>query len=386
MVGHNFSEADIGEWKVVVATTTGTLVDRAAIRFVVVGAGKASIRIIEGVVTAQAMTSDGRAIIGQALIDDYTGNYIWTEDGGVERIGGGWSVGGPVAISDDRSKVLGHIVDYSTGLEFAAIWTRETQDWEILAPYNPSVTYDCGGAWTAAYDMSADGSRAVGMTWDTNCDPYAFQWTRETGMTLLPREADGWAARANVISADGSVIGGWDGHAETSVRRAAMWVADEPGNPGTSWSETLLGSLQPGDPVNGASEVQTMNASGTRLYGDSMLDEQGTSFVWTSETGVAPLAEAPARHYGIWPTGASEDGQIVVGAFGPLTSWSRKAFIITPARGWMPLSDYLVELGVDLAEVGPEYLGFASAISPDGKTIVGYNWAEGQVWVVTLPE
>jgi hypothetical protein len=385
MVGHDFSAADVGEWKVVVEATTGSRIDREEIRFPVIGAGKAAIRVIEGAITAKAVSSNGKAVVGQAWGTDYVGNYIWTAEGGLEKIGGDWSSLGPIAISDDASTVVGHILEPYMQMEYAAIWTRASQKWEYLDLYNPAVEFECGGAWTAAYDMSADGRRVVGLTWDTNCNPYAFQWTRESGMTLLPRFTDAWASRANVISDDGSVIGGWDASTELGTRRAAMWVADEPGNPSTTWTETLLGSLQPSDPVNGISEVQAINASGTRLYGDSPLDDRGASFIWTAATGIGLLAQSPASGYGLWPTAASDDGRIVIGVFGPMQSWVREAIIITPERGMMKLDRYLTELGVDLAGAGLEYLGSASAITPDGKTIVGYNWAEGQAWVVTLP-
>lgn len=383
-VGHNFSETDAGEWKVVVEAVTGDRVDREEIRFVVIGVGNASIRVIDWALTAAAVTSDGRAVVGQAWTDDYIGNYIWTAEGGLELIEGGWSTAGPIGISDDRSKVVGHLVDSFSGLEFAAIWSRDTRTWDYLPLYNNDIPMTCGLSLSAAYDMAADGSRVVGLAYDTDCDAHAFQWTPETGTTLLPRSVADQSARANVISADGSVIGGWDAYAETGARRAAMWVADEPGNPATTWSQTLLGSLQPDDPVNGMGEVYAMNDSGTRLYGESPGEDRGVMFIWTAANGIGLLAGAPAPLYQTYPAGASEDGKVIIGGFGPMMSWYREAFIITPDRGWMRLSDYLRERGVDISAVGLDYLNYATAITPDGKTIIGHNWAEGQAWIVTL--
>ena len=204
-------------------------------------------------------------------------------------------------------------------------------------------------------------------------------------MRCLPDAPGTRATRANAVSFDGSVVAGWDGWEVQGYRRAAYWTADTPGDPFSTYTETLLGSpWWPPDPLTGPGEALTITADGSAMAGDTYFPSEPTipgGFHWSATEGFTDIW-ALQDDWGAWGQAMTPDGSVVVGTMGPPGIPLRLAFIWTEATGTMLLEDRLNSLGADIGDF--TYLQFASDITADGKTIIGSTSLEG-AWVITLP-
>ncbi|MCP3904648.1 MAG: hypothetical protein GY715_13560, partial [Planctomycetes bacterium] len=146
--------------------------------------------------SAMDLSPDGRWIVGRSFT---TGEgYLWSRETGYNLLGGE----NAVAVSDDGAVVLGSFEHPTTGHSEAAIWTA-AEGWTILGtfPGGTGCPYE-----TSPYELSADGSSAVGLAWNAGgCSGQGFLWTQNGGTQALEFLANG-NNRASVISADGSLM------------------------------------------------------------------------------------------------------------------------------------------------------------------------------------
>jgi len=387
-VGH-FPESPVGVWTLTVETTAEGFVDRDSLEVELVPFGVAQLRRLEEVWDARDITPDGRIIVGNFEYGGGGATYLWSEATGVVPLPGEGIQAQNV--SDDGSVVLAH-VRHPSGLTIAARWT-ETLGWRPLPLLDENVA-TCGGSWSHAYDMTPDGGAVVGLGYRNPCDPYAFRWTEETGTVALPKT--GRAARANAISDDGTVVAGFDEHPDYGIRRGAYWVADDPSDPFTTFTESIvpnywMADLYPGDfvPADGIGEILSMTPDASFMGGDTHLGREDEpecpipgGFRWNPATDEFAEIWAYRDCWGAWPVAMAADGRIVVGATGPYTAPVRVGMIWTEATGLVLLEEFVRSLGADLA--GLSYLGFATDITEDGRTIVGVTPGEG-AWIITLP-
>ena len=101
---------------------------------------------------------------------------------------------------------------------------------------------------TSIYDLSTDGSTAVGLAFQDchSVNVYAFKWTAKTGMKMLPKIGDG-AARANAVSGDGRVVGGWqDFNDQFPYRVGSLWQGNEQTDPARAEERHRLESRRVG--------------------------------------------------------------------------------------------------------------------------------------------
>jgi hypothetical protein len=225
--------------------------------------------------------------------------------------------------------------------------------WQTLAsPYPQGCDQDVGAAW----DVSADGSVAVGMQWN-GCHPVAFRWSEADGvvpLTLLGM-ADGHTPtnRATVISDDGSTVAGFAENGAVD-RAAAVWFAN-----GTA---RLID-----DSVDAPSEVMAINADGTTLAGLRGLD----GFVWTEAGGFVAVdrLEGYLPNDQVFPNAITADGAQVFGAVGSSFFSIPTAFIWTAAGGTRPLVDLVRAAGIEVPET--VRLENVLGVSADGKVLIG---------------
>ncbi len=203
-----------------------------------------------------------------------------------------------------------------------------------------------------AYAVSNGGAVVVGLGWD-GCHATAFRWEASTGTVNLG-SLDGFASRANDVSADGSVIVGWD-DAQDGTRRGARWV---------NGVESLLSTSEF---LGGAEAV---SADGTVAVGGNAGSRGNQAYRWTEQAGPRLLGKLPGggNLSGAFAFAVTDDGQVVVGASG---AQFRDAFVWTSATGMIKLQDYLVGLGV--TGLDGWRLDTALAISADGTTIAGWG-------------
>lgn len=316
--------------------------------------------------SANGVSADGSVVVGS----NNAGAFRWTFGGGFTQLDGN----NALAASDDGSIVGGNVV--LGGFEQAIRWVGT--DGTALGGIQPT---GCDASLSSTYAISGDGSTMVGLGW-IGCAGRAFRWTEADGMTALPNSGSG-STRANSISGDGTLIGGWD-EGGNGGRRAVLW-----GGKGFAQNFVLAG--QPGNP-NGAGEVQGINSDGSIFvgWGSSVDPATNGPFVFREGQGLTYLGDIPGT--APFVSGAldlSEDGSVIVGfqrvGVGPFAVFD--ATIWTEATGTVRLADYLTDLGVAI----PPGLQLAAAqgISADGTVIVGWGYSgfifNQQAWVATIP-
>jgi uncharacterized membrane protein len=203
-------------------------------------------RITSGL--AHGVSDDGTIVVGE-----YSGGgaFIWTPQS-ITGIGGTAAI----AASGDGTLIVGDLFDAGGN----SAGRHEAGDgWIAFGGLGSS---GCDSSLSSAYDIASDGQRCVGLGWD-GCSAGAFLWTRNEGMRALPQLGP-FSSRADTISGDGSVIGGWD-EASNGGRRAAAWQ-ETPGS--AVWQETLVLEGTSGN-TEGYGEVNGSNGDGSILVGSA---------------------------------------------------------------------------------------------------------------------
>src|SRR5215831_11567986 len=145
------------------------------------------------------MSADGTVAVG--VRSNFGPVFRWTASGGVVNIG---AVGFTAAISRDGKTIVSDAGD-ANDITSAAIWQGGT-DWKLLGGLPNAQT--CDKSLSSAWHVSGDGSVIVGLAW-LGCTAHAFRWDAANGMVDLG-SLQGHDSRANAVSADGNVVGGWD--------------------------------------------------------------------------------------------------------------------------------------------------------------------------------
>jgi uncharacterized membrane protein len=295
---------------------------------------QATFELLPGTARALKVSADGTLVSGSAN----GGGFTWTSGGGVTLIGGSNdSVG-----SSDDGTVLGGTMP-SGGFSGPGRWTSGS-GWVDFPTLGVTGCPDFG----SAYDISADGSTVVGLGWN-GCSALAFKWDTVGGIVALPQT--GSSARANGISGDGQVIGGWQQFAN---RSPCIWLAN--GN------EILLNTSASG-------EIHGLNSDGSLAVGEM----NGQSIFWSAANGVTNLGNLPGFFGNSGAYAVSEGGLVAGGGAGfasPFDPTTASATIWAPDTGVLRgLREVLEEQG---AFVPAEFtLQFLMGISADGSVIAG---------------
>jgi hypothetical protein len=307
--------------------------------------------------------------------------WLWNKQGGVRYVGGE----GFLAALSGNGRVLGGTVGVELEMDYgptvqqrAALWTKE-RGWTSIAPDYPG----CDIFHTTPFDLSNDGSTAVGLAFKDCRNAYAFVWNAKTGMRLLPKASEGQicddgaggtyecegASRANTVSAMGTVVGGWEELPEAfGFRVGSLWQGKE---------QMLLRDPQGNNFFGGwVGEVNSINANGTIAVGGQQGPQSDQAYRWSANEGVVSLGRVPGTYCFLnWWTGeeictnrettatnVANDGSVITGqSFG-------EAVIYTPKMGWMVLAEFLDRQGVLEAS---RWLLLGATVSGDGKVIAG---------------
>ncbi|MBX3354313.1 MAG: hypothetical protein KF724_01290 [Phycisphaeraceae bacterium] len=326
--------------------------------------GGATFQIIPGAASANDMSPDGRFIVGAKTGAAGGGAYLLDTVTGVMT-----TLPPPAydarAVSDDGTVVLGQMND-GQGNDVAAIWTVASNSWLSLG-WLPSGVAGCGSR-SSGYDLSADGSVAVGLSWVDGCKARGFKWTAATGMIELGLIGDGNSNRASVINATGSIIAGF-------ARMNTPAFADRVP---ASWSGvTLTGSTleTPDGGVGG--EVQGMNQSGSVLLGNW----NNKASKWTNGGATRTTVGAGSIIPG-W-TGiamAIAANETTIGF--DISFGFRRAWIQLAGQGpLIDLREYLIANGAALPD--DAFLEVPRRITTDGSVIIGHGMFTG-AWKATL--
>ncbi len=297
--------------------------------------------------SAQGVSADGSVVVGSRHAGEA---FRWTATGGM--VGLGYLPGGAMsnanAASADGSVVVGEAATTPQGAYQAFRWT----------PQGGMISLDSLPGDTAAFGVSDDGSVVVGGTSEVLV-PEAFRWTEGTGMLGLGLLPGATESQASGVSADGSVVVGYSG--SSSFAQAFLWTA-EGGMVGIGLAATY-------------SYANDVSADGSVVVGDA----GDQAFRWTEGTGMVGLGMLPGA-MGSQASSVSADGSVVVGT-------SDTAFVWDSVHGMRSLQQVLTnDYGFDLSDWT---LSHATAVSADGRTIVGYGTnpsGQEEAWIAFLPE
>ena len=261
-------------------------------------------------------------------------------------------------ISADGTTIVGEGIS-SDGSRRAYRWTN---DGHGMLDLGTLKTDNSGGSH--AVDVSADGGVVAGNS-DTDDGPTrGFRWKDDgNGMVDLGSlRADNLGhSWVNAISADGSTIVGYaDSDLRGLTQRAFRWIDDGNGM-------LDLGTLKADN--SGSSRAEAVSADGSTIVGNAE-DDRGyynmRAFRWIDDgTGMLDLGTLKADNSGqSFATALSADGKVIVGyAEVDEGGGVRRAF------RWMDDGAGMLDLG----SLRADNLGgsSASAVSADGSTIVG---------------
>ncbi|MEZ6121203.1 MAG: hypothetical protein R3C28_32190 [Pirellulaceae bacterium] len=196
---------------------------------------------------------------------------------------------------------------------------------------------------------SYDGNIVVGQIFIEGEHLYPFRWELDAEFELL--ESHGATARADDISADGSVIVGM-----SDIAGAVRW--DEQGM-------TSLGIIYPQATMI-SDDASHIVIRGGRVEGKDLA---GGSFIQNQfDQSIIQLQFTDDPSVLLYARGVNRDGSLVVGDY-PVSESNRRGFVWTPDRGGQDLQSLLVDdFGIDFRGW---HLRTARDISADGRFIVG---------------
>ncbi|HEY1092816.1 MAG TPA: PEP-CTERM sorting domain-containing protein [Burkholderiaceae bacterium] len=297
------------------------------------------------------LSYDGSRAVGAGLPGE-SQFYKWTADGGAVNLGATY-YGGQASISADGNTILYNALNPATG------YYEMTRAAWAGGPLTPMGSLGGVGASTgqaetsSSYQLSGDGQTGVGLAWLSISSGHAMV-SHNGVVTDLGSSVPNRSTRANAVSYDGGVVGGWQ-DASWGFRQGAVWKN------GQQYLMTTSEGYELG-------EVRAMSSDGNWAFGNGY---DFGAYRWSQATGTQLLGSLWEGAYTA-AFGASADGQVAVGASwgwdGPPT-WGR-AFIWTAGGGMLDLTDYATGLGYDL---GGAVLAGASTISGDGSTIAGFT-------------
>jgi hypothetical protein len=185
-------------------------------------------------------------------------------------------------------------------------------------------------------------------------------------------------------------VAGFDHNPSHGYRRGALWVADDPADPHSTFTQSIVptpyAEIEDGAP--GEVLAMTPNAStlagatGLALVGQPQCDVVPGGYRWTIDgNGWSDLWGA-RNCWGAWPLAISADGRTAVGSTGPFSAPVKIGMIWTESGGLMLLENLLRSLGTDVGDLS---LGPAIDITADGRRILGYSPGQGG-WIITLPD
>jgi uncharacterized membrane protein len=344
-------------------------------------------------IQVQGLAPTSVGLNGFIVAGDFTegGAFHWMPTSGVTLIGGESGT-----ISRDGRTTVGRLAD-ANGNDQPAIWSGGTS-WRLLGPLVPNAL-PCQRTLGSANAVSGDGHFVVGGGYygtsvASACASgsfSAFRWDESSGYVLLGEP--GRASRADAISADGRVIVGYQEGTLTAAE-GVKWVDGR--------KETILGPL--GLPVGFARAV---NRDGTLIAGTACVPDVQpgngpTAWAWTSAGGIKcyPVVDIPLwvpwidrRHqsYNTYIYAVSDDGRVMGGSIQFDLGFGETESVVWFDGEPVFLRDYLRSHGYPDAFEGHNNTGQITAISPDGRVIVGNNGGLlGPVnlngFIVILPE
>ena len=313
-----------------------------------------------------AVSEDGQVVVGRADTNDHgSPGFVWTKKTGMQSLGHlpNADYSPALGVSKDGTVVIGQ----SGTLQTEVLPYRWTLNTGMIALGNLSG----GDGSGSANGITSDGKIIVGMANSISGDT-AFIYDEASGMRSLGSLVDPGQSEATAVTLDGSIIVGGSLNNEYFV---------EPFH----WSEET-GMIGLGDIPGsvGLSVARAVSSDGSVIVGDSyIVNNTLVAFFWTKSTGIMQLPDFPEGQLSCMATGITGDGSVIVG-YGFDSSGKKAAYWINNTI--YSLEEKLNDLQVNISGWKLQCI---TAITPDGKTIVGYGSSPAQIlggWIAYLPK
>ena len=269
------------------------------------------------------------------------------------------------------------------GIDRASRWVAGT--WT----QGPGLGGMSGTSESSALGISGNGDTITGLGWVSASQGHCFSWSQTTGIQDLGVSPNP-SSRGNTVNLDGSFIAGFHDDA-TGIRQGAYWIGGVEQSPISWFDPSTSTDYQLGmvNSVNGDGTVMV----GTTYFGATALPLSAAGWRWDALTGITTLENLPGELDQAKPLDVSDDGSLIVGYNGwnPFFSTSTLKSVIWVNNVPQSLYGWASALGTTGMGAYTD-LGYAYAISPDGKAICGTGGgfqAPGTPnggWVVILPQ
>ncbi len=327
---------------------------------------------------AYGVSTDGSVVVGYSHSSFGLVNgdqaFRWTQKTGLEALGelaGGGTGSVARAVSGDGTIVVGD--SFSATGDQAFRWTEGTGMVGI-------GDLPGGDPFSIAYGISADGNVIVGNSSSANSGSLAVEGFRKVGINPIVGIGDLpgsiFFSAAQGASADGSFIAGYGTSTASgaSSSEAFRWSA------GT-------GPVGIGDLPGGGfgSNAFAISADGSVVVGIGVSSAGVVAFRWTDPAsggnGMQSIGDLPEGSVFSRANGVSADGTVVVGQ--SVGANGMEGFVWIQGEGIFAVKQLMIDARIDMTGWTLEV---ATAVSGDGKTVVGYGPHDGsyEAWVAFL--
>lgn len=319
------------------------------------GLGDLTSPLIES--AAYAVSADGGVVVGRGTaVGAEATRWNGSNLTGLGDLDGGPRESYAYGVSGDGQVIVGASASGTQGPE-AFRWTPGggLHGLGYLSTYRHSE----------ALGVSPDGASVVGYALMPGAVSRPFHWRDSTGMVALPDLAGGAeGARASGISGNNVIVGqSWGVFGLEAVR----WI---------DGVAVGLGDLEGGGFQSSATAIAP---NGSGVVGYSWSARGFEAFLWrpgdlfdirnpNDPGGMIALGDLEGGAFDSLALGVSDGGWVVGRG---TTADGHEAFLWTPNEGMRRLADVLTAQG---ASLHGWTLTSATAISRDGRTIVGYGW------------
>lgn len=288
---------------------------------------------------------------------DVTAQFIWKKGEEIVPIGS-MSFGDQtlnVRIGEDNTKVYSELRNPENNKNEFCIYDTNSQSWSFKGGLGGNLDY----YYSAPFAVTSDNSTVVGLSYTPAGEPRPFKWTENGGFINLGSLYPNTYSRADAISDNKSVVGGYQ-DLENGSRAGAYWL--------NGIESVIVDS-------NGSNVglVRAISYDGSKIAGNPLWGK--FPYILDRATGAVTYIKnsqllTDIRYKGS-VNGISNDGKIVIGYFGATIPFTPidESYIWTEEMGFKDFTAYVKSLGID---VQGEYL-YATAISPDGKKFAGYT-------------
>ena len=306
---------------------------------------------------ASSISADGSVVVGN--YGRLGPVFRWTEQTGVETVGDELTDGAFSMVSPDGRYIASNLLTPDENPLGTFRWDAEN-GW---IPVTPSGY--CGADSNYTFGVTNDGS-VFGLAYESCARFMPFRWHPDSGTTLFPTATklqDGRPAngRMNQISADGSVMVGWEEN-DGGERHGVVWVNGVPSkieNEKGEWLGEALSVSHDGSTIAGMLfDVQEPLGAGWRRSATSTELE----YVDAISADSQPLQ----------PYAMSRDGKVMAGMSGnPFFSFSPGPFLWTREMGAVSLDEFVRRQGTGMEQYFS--LWTPMAMSDDGTVITGWG-------------